>query len=75
MIKPLWSEDKSQSEFIDLVMKDASPEEREETTRRWFGFLSILERVVRQQEEKGKGVLVGYCPDPEAHGKNLVSRR
>lgn len=39
------------SALVDLVMPEASEEERAEATRRWFGFLQTLVRIV---EDRGR---------------------
>ena len=38
------------SALVDLVMPEASEEERAEATRRWFGFLQTLMRIVEDRE-------------------------
>ena len=38
------------SALVDLVMPEASEEERAEATRRWFGFLQTLVRIVEDRE-------------------------
>jgi len=38
------------SALVDLVMKDASEEEKAEATRHWFGFLRALMRIAREEE-------------------------
>lgn len=40
------------SALVDLVMPDASEEERIEATRRWFGFLQVLVRIVEDRERE-----------------------
>lgn len=40
----------SRSALVDLVMPEASEEERAESTRRWFGFLGTLVRIVEDRE-------------------------
>jgi len=37
------------SELVDIVMPDASAEERSEATRRWFGYLQTLDRIVSER--------------------------
>ena len=39
------------SELVSLVMPNATEAEIEEATRRWFGFLLTIERIVREREE------------------------
>jgi len=38
------------SALVDLVMPEASEKERAEATRRWFGFLGTLVRIVEDRE-------------------------
>lgn len=38
------------SALVDLVMADATPEERAEATRHWFGFLLTLLWIVEEQD-------------------------
>jgi uncharacterized protein YbgA (DUF1722 family) len=38
------------SALIDLVMKDASEEEKAEATLHWFGFLRTLMKIAREEE-------------------------
>lgn len=41
-----------ESQFIKRVMPDASPEERADATKRWFGFLRTLDRIVMRLEKE-----------------------
>ena len=38
------------SALVDLVMKDASEEEKAEATLHWFGFLRTLMKIAREEE-------------------------
>lgn len=40
------------SALVDLVMKDATEEERAAATQRWFGFLQALLRIVEEEERR-----------------------
>lgn len=42
---------KRESKLVNLVKKEATPEEREEATERWFGFLEVIGRLVQHQEK------------------------
>ena len=47
---PCMSKNKLESEFVRLVMPDASEAEIEEATRRWFGFLGTIHQMVERLE-------------------------
>lgn len=42
---------KLESQLVRLVMSEASEDEIEEATRRWFGFLLTVDRIVREREQ------------------------
>lgn len=42
-------DERYESQLVRLVMADASPEEIEDATTRWFGFLEIISRLARRQ--------------------------
>ena len=41
-----------ESELVRLVMKDATEEEIAEATRRWFGYLQVLDAIVTEHLRK-----------------------
>jgi len=41
-----------ESELVRLVMKDATEAEIAEATRRWFGYLQVLDAIVTERSRK-----------------------
>lgn len=41
-----------ESELVRLVMKNASEAEIAEATRRWFGYLQVLDSIVTERSRK-----------------------
>ncbi len=51
------SERKPESELVRLVMPEASDQERDEATWRWFTFIQVLNRIVRRSEREAQDSL------------------
>lgn len=55
------------SQFVRLVMPDASEAEIEEAVRRWFGFLRTVDRIVARHEREA-------CDSQESDGDGTIGK-
>ncbi len=52
--KPRARREPPRSKFVDMIMPDATEEEKAEANRHWFGYLNLLDRIAHEQGAQGR---------------------